>query len=475
LTAPADTRRLGEIVGGKYRLVRFLAGGGMGVVYEAQHAVVRRRFAVKFLRRDFSERREILLRFQREAEAAGALESENVTAAVDFGIADDGSPYIVMEFLVGESLEALLAREKRLAVTRAADLVSQACRGIAAAHAAGIVHRDLKPHNLYVCRRQDGTDLVKVLDFGIAKLEAFDDGLATRTGLVLGTPAYMSPEQARGDKTVDARADVYGLGAILYQLLSGEKPHPGASHNAILHHIATQPPVPLRAEQLALPAALVAVIDRSLASDLEARFPSAEALAEALAPFARRAVWPAPEVPAATPAAENAEASRPEGPAASSHPPRRIVAGAAIIAAVVVIGAAMLAMAARSARHLARAAATSAPVPVRQVPGAPVPAPAPLPVADRFAAPIAGADRIAAPAAVTERIAVPAALPPEPARPRPAALPVGHSGSTGRPRGRPAGRPEAPAERVPTPSRPTGSVDKPAPPPVTFDQQNPYN
>jgi serine/threonine-protein kinase len=467
LTASADVRRLGEIVGGKYRLVRFLAGGGMGVVYEAQHAVVRRRFAVKFLRRDFSERREILMRFQREAEAAGALENEHVTAAVDFGIAADGSPYIVMEFLVGESLEALLARERRLSVARAADLVLQACRGIAAAHAAGIVHRDLKPHNLYLCRRQDGTDLVKVLDFGIAKLEAFDDGLATRTGLVLGTPAYMSPEQARGDKIIDARADVYGLGAILYQLLSGEKPHPGASPNAILHHIATQPPVPLRADELSLPAALVAVIDRSLASDLEVRFASAEALAEALAPFARRAVWPAPEVLAVAPAAEGAEAPGAEAPgaeagaasspAASVKPlaPRRIIAGAAIVAAVVVIGAAMLAVAARS-RHLARAAATSptsAPVPAGQVPGAPLPAP--LPVADRIAAA--------------------AAAPPAPARPRPAPSPVERSGPAGRPRGRPTGRPEPPAERVPTASRPPGSAEKPSPPPVTFDQQNPYN
>jgi serine/threonine-protein kinase len=463
LTASADVRRLGEIVGGKYRLVRFLAGGGMGVVYEAQHAVVRRRFAVKFLRRDFSERREILMRFQREAEAAGALENEHVTAAVDFGIAADGSPYIVMEFLVGESLEALLARERRLSVARAADLVLQACRGIAAAHAAGIVHRDLKPHNLYLCRRQDGTDLVKVLDFGIAKLEAFDDGLATRTGLVLGTPAYMSPEQARGDKIIDARADVYGLGAILYQLLSGEKPHPGASPNAILHHIATQPPVPLRADELSLPAALVAVIDRSLASDLEVRFASAEALAEALAPFARRAVWPAPEVPTVAPAAEGAEALGAEAPAASSpaasvkpFAPRRIIAGAAIVAAVVVIGAAMLAVAARS-RHLARAAATSAtsaPVPVGQAPGPPLPAP--LPVA-------------------ADRIAASAAAPPAPARPRLAAPPVERSGPVGRPRGRPAGRPEPPAERVPTASRPPGSAEKPSPPPVTFDQQNPYN
>src|SRR4029079_8966993 len=172
--------------------------------------------AIKFLRRELAERRDILNRFQREAEAAGALENENVTAAIDFGISDDGAPYIVMEYLVGENLADLLAREGRLPVARAADLVAQACRGVAAAHAAGIVHRDLKPHNLFVARRDDGTDLLKVLDFGVAKLQAIDEAAAsTRTGTVVGTAAYMSPEQARGEKLVDQRADVYGLGAIL--------------------------------------------------------------------------------------------------------------------------------------------------------------------------------------------------------------------------------------------------------------------
>src|SRR5215471_15958237 len=169
-----EIERIGEVVGGKYRVVRLLARGGMGVVYEAHHAVVRRRFAIKFLRRDLAERRDILTRFQREAQAAGALENENVTAAVDFGITDDGTPYIVMEYLVGESLAALLARDGCLPVGRAADLVAQACRGVEAAHAAGIVHRDLKPDNLFVCRRDDGTDLLKILDFGVAKLQALE-------------------------------------------------------------------------------------------------------------------------------------------------------------------------------------------------------------------------------------------------------------------------------------------------------------
>jgi serine/threonine protein kinase len=348
--------RVGELVGAKYRIVRLLAEGGMGVVYEAQHTVVRRRFAVKFMRRDLAERRDILTRFQREAEAAGALESEHVAAAVDFGIAEDGAPYIVMEYLVGESLTALLGRQGPLPVGRAADLVSQAGRGMEVAHAAGIIHRDLKPQNLFVCRRQDGTDLLKVLDFGVAKLQAIDElSAATRTGAVVGTIAYMSPEQARGDKVVDQRSDVYALGAILYELCSGRKPHPGESHNAILHHIATQPAVPLASVAAELPVDFLELVARALAADPAARPPSAGALVALLAPFARREVWPAPKLDdsgaarvSLTPPSPGAE---PRGIAGASAParPRRsplrsrlgAIVGAsavAIVALVVVRG-----------------------------------------------------------------------------------------------------------------------------------------
>jgi endoglucanase len=290
-----EASRIGELVGGKYRVVRLLAKGGMGVVYEAQHTVVHRRFAIKFLRRDLAERRDILARFQREAAAAGALENENVAAAIDFGISDDGTPYIVMEYLVGEPLAELLEREGRLPVGRAADVIVQASRGVATAHAAEIVHRDLKPQNLFVSRRDDGTDLVKVLDFGIAKLQAIDEAsAATRTGTILGTAAYMAPEQARGERAVDGRADVYALGAILYELVSAKRPHPGDSQNAVLHHIATHAAVPLGSVAPDLPAALVALIERALSSAPSARPPSAAALAQELAAFARREVWPAP-------------------------------------------------------------------------------------------------------------------------------------------------------------------------------------
>ena len=380
MTGGGPATRVGELVGAKYRIVRLLAQGGMGVVYEAQHTVVRRRFAVKFLRRDLAERRDILTRFHREAQAAGALESEHVVAAVDFGIAEDGAPYIVMEYLVGESLTSLLGREGRLPVGRAADLVAQAARGIQVAHAAGIIHRDLKPQNLFLCRREDGTDLVKVLDFGVAKLQAADEmNAATRTGAMLGTVAYMSPEQARGDKIVDARSDVYALGAILYELCSGRKPHPGESPNAILHHIATQAAAPLAVIAPELPAGFSEVVARALEAAPEARPASAAALAEALAPFVERQVWPAPKL-------EDSSAARSEpspAPPVAAADPRRgrrwtAIAVAAAGLAALALGASRIGLRGSGTASVSGEAATQRPA---------APTLAPLPVSARATVP----------------------------------------------------------------------------------------
>jgi serine/threonine protein kinase len=289
--------RLGSTIGGKFRIVRWLADGGVGSVYEAQHLLIKRRFAVKFLRSDLLGRRDVLARFKREAEAAGALESENIGAAIDFGITGAGEPYLLMEYLEGSDLAALSAAVGPLPLERATDLMLQACAGMQCAHAAGVIHRDLKPRNLFVCRRSDGTDLLKVVDFGVAKLldaEAMQQ--LTVTGSLLGTPAYMSPEQARGESALDARADVYALGAILYELLSGRLPHPGASHNALLYHIATEPALALASGDRPLPPALVAAVESALATRPEQRPASVQELAHALAPFARREPWPSAQV-----------------------------------------------------------------------------------------------------------------------------------------------------------------------------------
>jgi serine/threonine protein kinase len=284
--------RIGQVLGEKYRLVRLIGEGGMGAVYEALHLVVKRRFAVKLLRPERANSADVVARFRREAEAAGALESEHIVAVTDFGESTDGAPYLVMEYLLGESVGSLLAREGPLPVPRAVSIVLQICRGLEVAHAAEIVHRDLKPDNLFVVRRTDGSDLVKILDFGIAKLRSAPSESVTRTGSALGTPFYMAPEQARGEKSVDRRADVYALGVILYELLSAEKPHPGESYNAILAHILTLPPTPLGAIRRDLPEPLVEAVHGALAFDAKDRPQTASEFATKIARFAAREITP---------------------------------------------------------------------------------------------------------------------------------------------------------------------------------------
>jgi eukaryotic-like serine/threonine-protein kinase len=288
--------RLGEVVGEKYRLVRLLGEGGMGTVYEARHDVIGRRFAVKFLHAELASHPEILARFRREAQAAGSLENENIAAVTDFGTSSDGAPYIVMEFLEGQDLAKVLAQTGPLPVQRAAHILIQVCRGLLAAHGRGIVHRDLKPENLLLQTRGDGGDLVKILDFGIAKLKSTEHRpeAATRTGITLGTPYYMPPEQARGQKELDERADIYALGVILFELLSGQKPHNGENYNAILYSILMQTAPRIETYRPDLPPELAALVHRAMAADAKERPQSVSELAEALAPFTGRSLTPSP-------------------------------------------------------------------------------------------------------------------------------------------------------------------------------------
>ena len=289
----AVNTRVGRTAGGKYKLVRLLGKGGMGEVYEAQHSIIGRRFAVKFLHPHLASNSELVARFQREAQAAGSLENENIAAVVDAGTGDDGAPYLVMEYLDGEDLAHLLVRDGPLPVPRAAHILIQACRGLAAAHSRGIVHRDLKPENLFICQRNDGSDLVKVLDFGIAKLHTGRAGAGlTQSGTTMGTPYYMSPEQARGAKDVDHHTDIYALGVILYEILSGTKPHPGDSYHEIIYHVLTYEPAPLDSARPSLPPGLSVVVGKAMAREAGDRHVSVTLLMEALIPFAGRAVTP---------------------------------------------------------------------------------------------------------------------------------------------------------------------------------------
>lgn len=290
-SARSTASRLGQVVD-KYRVIRLIGEGGMGAVFEAQHTMIGRRVALKFLQPALASSTEMLARFRREAQAAGALEHENIAAVTDFGFAADGSPYMAIEYLDGDDLSRLLAREGPLPVQRAVYIVIQACRGLDAAHGRGVIHRDLKPENLFLCERADGTDLVKILDFGIAKLRDPGGGATTRTGATMGTPYYMSIEQARGAKDVDHRTDVYALGVILYELLSGCKPHPGESYNEIMFHILSKPVVPLDSLRPGLPTGLSEIVHRVIASEPGHRPSSAAELARMLAPFAGRVVTP---------------------------------------------------------------------------------------------------------------------------------------------------------------------------------------
>jgi serine/threonine-protein kinase len=423
---------------------------------------------VKFLRQDYARRREFLERFQREAEAAGALESENIASAVDFGIAADGSPFIVMEYLVGEDLAALLEREGRLPLERAADLCVQACHGAESAHAAGILHRDLKPKNLFIGQREDGTDLLKILDFGIAKLAPIQyDHSITDTGTVLGTPAYMSPEHARGERMLDPRSDVYALGAILFEMLSGGLPHPGASPNAILHHISTRPAIPLATAAPSLPSTLVEMVDRTLSTDPSARPQSAKALALGLAAFAKRQVWPHRASGESTVSAAGERAEPAAEPAAdlgrARHPGWRRGA--------LLTGAIALVVTAAAAAIVNRAPKT---------------APKSMVVPQSIATEAASADagptlRPVATEPVSSSPAV--AVPPVP----PASDPVGlapvkppaakRTHASGRPSERPSERPVGRPNGTSTSSAPVAPAPQPekgSMPPSRFDRENPY-
>jgi tRNA A-37 threonylcarbamoyl transferase component Bud32 len=279
--------RVGQLVGGRYELLRLIGTGGMGSVYEARHRDIHRRFAVKLLHTRHVTSPFGVMRFKREARVAATLDSEYVVSVLDWGEADDGTPFLAMEYLEGMSLRALLRREGQLAPVRAVNLVLDACLGTAVAHEAGVIHRDLKPENLFVTRGRNGKETVKVLDYGVAKLVGDAGGdLSTRSGQVLGTPSYMPPEQAADAATVDRGVDIYALGVVLFEALCGTRPAGGpsdpSSESAERKSIATE-----MAELLPDgPEGLCAVVCKALSPRPEDRFDSADRLARALAPFA---------------------------------------------------------------------------------------------------------------------------------------------------------------------------------------------
>jgi eukaryotic-like serine/threonine-protein kinase len=275
----------GTVLLGRYRLLGKLGAGGMGTVYLGEHTSIGKKFAIKVLGNEFAHRGDLVKRFLREAQAASLISQPNVVEISDFGDTPDGSVFFVMEFLDGEDLAAMLRREGRLPWPRVRHLIMQVCRALEAAHAAGVVHRDMKPDNCFRISRQGDPDFIKVLDFGIAKVESGDTagkGL-TQTGMIFGTPEYMSPEQAQGEK-IDHRADIYAVGVIMYQLLCGEQPFTGPSFMAVLtKHMFDVPRAPSEvAPDAKIPPDAEAIVLKAMQKDRTYRFQSMSELIESI-------------------------------------------------------------------------------------------------------------------------------------------------------------------------------------------------
>src|SRR6185369_3398831 len=280
---------VGQVVAQKYRVDRFIGQGGMGVVVAGFHLELDQPVAIKFLVSESGLEGEGAERFRREARAAAKIHSEHVARVFDIGLLDERVPYMVMELLHGHELEHEMERRGPLPIGEAVGYVLQAIDAVAEAHAAGIVHRDLKPTNLFLAQRADGSRIVKVLDFGISKslgLGRPREVALTRTAAFVGSPLYMSPEQMRSARDVDARADVWALGAILYAMVTGQLPHPGNSLPEECVAVMNNAPRPLRDFVPDAPDGLQAILTRCLAKEPTHRYSTVAELAEQLLPFA---------------------------------------------------------------------------------------------------------------------------------------------------------------------------------------------
>jgi eukaryotic-like serine/threonine-protein kinase len=276
---------LGTLVDGKYRIDNVIGEGGMGIVVRATHVELARDVALKFLRTASAADPEFVERFHREARAASRSSSEHVARVLDVGRLETGAPYMVMEYLNGEDLAVRHARCKRFSVPEAVDYLLQACEALREAHAARIVHRDLKPANLFAAQ-MGNREVIKVLDFGISKsLDGRDSGRLTQTTTMLGTALYMAPEQLRKRRDLDHRVDIWALGVILYEFLTGEMPFWADTMPEVIAAIMEGDAAPIASHGVAIPEQLAQVVDRCLCLDASGRFPDVDAFVAALAPF----------------------------------------------------------------------------------------------------------------------------------------------------------------------------------------------
>jgi serine/threonine protein kinase len=279
----------GSVIDGKYEILRVLGSGGMGIVYEGRHTLIGRKIAVKLLFPEIRASQESLARFQNEARIAASIAHKNIIDVFDMGTTTDKIPFIVMEYLLGYSLEQVLKLTTTIPTTMAVDILLEVLSALHAVHSRGIIHRDLKPDNVFLVEQAGGEDLVKVLDFGICYLRKAagmqDAAVKTETGFLLGSPLYMAPEQALSEDTIDHRVDLYAVGVILYRMLTGGFPHEGSNYNQIIISIAMKDPVPPRQRAPHISPAMEELILRAIARDPDRRFSSAAEFAGYLAMF----------------------------------------------------------------------------------------------------------------------------------------------------------------------------------------------
>lgn len=284
-----DHNYLGTVLQGKYRIISLLGTGGMGSVFLAQHVLIGKKVAVKFLHTKFAQKDELITRFYREAQAAAEIGHRNIVDVFDMGVSDRGEPYIIMEYLEGESLAKLISRVGPLDLAAACGILEPTLLALEAAHSKGIVHRDLKPENIFLVHRPQEAPIVKLIDFGVSKFADRAQTHITATGALLGTPAYMSPEQVRGAADLDRRTDIYSIGVILYKLLTGRLPYDGEQYHEFLAAALTSDPIPPRVAYPEFPQEAEALVLQALQKDRLKRPQSAREMLEALS---RTSVFP---------------------------------------------------------------------------------------------------------------------------------------------------------------------------------------
>jgi serine/threonine-protein kinase len=471
----------GTILADKYLVVRILGQGGMGVVLEAHHMRLEQSVALKILLPEMRALPHVVERFEREARAAARLVGSNVARVFDVERLPDGSTMMVMEMLRGRELGHELADRGKMPYQEAVGYILQACSAMAEAHALGIVHRDLKPQNLFLADQPNGPRIIKVLDFGISKKLGEVNAQLTTTATAFGSPIYMSPEQVRSAKDVDARTDIWSLGVVLYELLAGDPPFSADSATAILASIVADAPRPITEHRPDIPPELAACVMKAIEKSVAARFSDINSFAAAIAPFgpgtvSRPATDRPPPLSSYAPPALTSHASTERVPPRSSSivtpaapTSRRLIAGVTAAGIALVAGAVLVTVFLR--RGPDAATMTELPAALPDVSSAPAAGPTALPVVAAEAPTATAVAPAAAPVTPGAGPAPPAlrspAASPEPVVPRPPANPAATAS------GGPPATPASPPTPATTPAPPPATTPAPPPAPISTPPKPP--